>query len=77
MKTKLAFRLLVTAAALSGLAACRSVSDGPGTTPEGGQRQVITGQEPAHAPIPQKNVPEGESSLRKTGPDQRIDQPKT
>lgn len=76
MKTTLSFRLLFVAAALSALAACRSVDTGPGTTPDPGQQGVIMGREPQHAPIPQKNVPEGESSLRKTGADQRIDQPK-
>lgn len=69
-------RVLFAAAALFALAACRSVDTGPATTPLPGQQGVIMGREPQHAPIPQKNVPEGESSLRKTKPDERIDQPK-
>jgi hypothetical protein len=77
MNTKLSARLLFAAAALCALSACRSVDTGPGTTPEPGQQGVIYGKEPAHAPIPQKDVPEGESSLRKTGPDERIDKPKS
>lgn len=76
MNTTLPTRLLFAAAALFALASCRSVDTGPGTMPDPGQQGVIYGKEPQHAPIPQKNVPEGESSLRKTKPDERIDQPK-
>ena len=76
MNTTSSARLLFAFAALSALAACRSVDTGPATTPDPGQQGIIYGREPQHAPIPQKNVPEGESSLRKTGPDERIDKPK-
>jgi len=76
MNTKSLVRLFFAGATLGTLAACRSVETGPATSPNPGQQGVIYGQEPAHAPIPQKSVPAEESSLRKTGPDERIDKPK-
>jgi hypothetical protein len=54
--------------------ACRTVETGPGLPPDPNQRGVIYGTEPAPASIPQKDIPAGESSLRKKGPDKRIDQ---
>ena len=67
--------LLLTLAAIASLSACRTVRDGPGIEPDPNSRGLIYGTEPEHAPIPQKNVPDGESSLRKRGADRRIDQP--
>ena len=55
---------------------CRSVSNGPVVPADPNQRPIIYGKEPQHAPIPQKDVPPGESSLQKKAPDTRIDQPK-
>jgi len=55
---------------------CRSVSESPAAISDSGPPQVV-GKEPAPAPIPQQSVPDGDSSLKKTGPDQRIDQPKS
>lgn len=49
---------------------CAIVHEGPTRAP--GADAPIIGQEPQHAPIPQKNVPAGESSLRKRGPDQPL-----
>jgi hypothetical protein len=77
VNTRNCFRLVFAAAVLGALAACRTVDEGPSTMPQPGQGGVIMGKEPEPAPIPQKDVPEGQSSLRKTGPDKRIDQPKS
>ena len=68
--------LLLLAAALLALAGCRSVDEGPVAPPDPNAKQVIMGKEPEHAPIPQKDVPPGESSLSHKKPDERIDQPK-
>ena len=68
---------LASAIGVLALSGCRTVREGPGTQPDPNQRGLIYGTEPEHAPIPQKDVPEGESSLRKRGADQRIDQPKS
>ena len=57
-------------------AGCRTVDEGPVIPTNPNQPPVITGQEPKHAPIPQKAVPEGDSSLSHKKPDERIDQPK-
>jgi hypothetical protein len=54
---------------------CTTVREGPGSTPDPNARGEIRGVEPKPAPIPQKAVPEGESSLRHNRPDQRIDRP--
>ncbi len=64
---------LVAVCATLSLTACWTVETGPGVTPDPDQRGTVYGVEPEHAPIPQKEVPAGESSLRKRGPDQRID----
>ncbi len=58
------------------LAGCTSVSEGPVNAPDPNQQQQIIGKEPEHAPIPQKDVPPGESPLTHKNPDERIDQPK-
>jgi hypothetical protein len=55
---------------------CRTVDEGPVIPTNPNQPPVITGKEPEHAPIPQKTVPEGDSSLSHKTPDERIDQPK-
>ena len=60
--------------ALPALSACRSVDTGPVVPPDPNQRGIIYGTEPEPASIPQKDIPAGESSLRKKGPDKRIDQ---
>lgn len=54
---------------------CRSVNEGPSLPPDPNAQNEIRGIEPKPARIPQKNVPEGESSLRHNKPDQRIDKP--
>lgn len=66
--------LLVTLALLA-TAGCRTVEPGPGTPGDPTQQGVIYAREPEHAPIPQKDVPAGESSLSHRKPDQRIDRP--
>jgi hypothetical protein len=43
---------------------CRTVEVGPILPPDGKQEAPLYVQEPEHAPIPQKKVPEGQSSLR-------------
>ncbi len=67
---------LLVLSTLAVLAGCTSVSEGPANPPDPNQQQQIIGQEPAHAPIPQKDVPPGESPLAHKNPDERIDQPK-
>lgn len=67
--------LIIAAAAMISLTGC-SVAEGPTVATDPNAKPLIMGQEPEHAPIPQKNVPEGESSLSHKNPDQRIDQPK-
>ena len=57
-------------------AGCTSVHEGPVIPPDPNQPKQIIGIEPEHAPIPQKEVPPGESPLTHKKPDQRIDQPK-
>lgn len=73
MKTLL--RLLSAALVLAALAGCQTVREGPAGTPDPNARNEIRGVEPEHAPIPQKDVPAGESSLSHKKPDQRIDRP--
>lgn len=70
---------LFTSAALGAIllsAGCRSVGEGPAMPTDPNRPPVITGKEPEHAPIPQKTVPAGDSSLSHPKPDERIDQPK-
>lgn len=67
--------LAFAVAAITSLSACRTVRDGPGIEPDPNSRGLIYGTEPEHAPIPEKSVREGESTLRKRGADRRIDQP--
>ena len=77
MKTRLSLCVAVCVGSSLMLATgCRSVSDGPVLPADPNQRAIIYGKEPQHAPIPQKDVPPGESSLEKKAPDTRIDQPK-
>jgi hypothetical protein len=66
-------RVAALGVALSALSACRTVETGPALPPDPNQRGIIYGTEPEPAPIPQKDIPAGESSLRKKGPDKRID----
>lgn len=68
---------LIPLLALSGLllSGCQRVVVGPSIQPDPNARNEIRGELPKPAPIPQKDVPEGESPLRRTGPDQRIDRP--
>lgn len=75
MKTHLVIllRLAGLGLALTALSACRSVDTGPSLPPDPNQRGIIYGTEPEPASIPQKDIPAGESSLRKKGPDKRID----
>lgn len=76
---KTSFPRLLSCAALGAIllsVGCRTVDEGPVIPTNPNQPPVITGQEPKHAPIPQKAVPEGESSLEHKKPDERIDQPK-
>lgn len=71
-------RILTVFAALAGgllLTGCRTVSEGPELPPDPNAQNEIRGVVPKPAPIPQKNLPEGESSLRHNKPDQRIDKP--
>ena len=67
---------LLVLSSLAVLAGCTSVSEGPVNPPGPNQQQQIIGKEPEHAPIPQKDVPPGESPLTHKNPDERIDQPK-
>lgn len=67
---------LIALSLLTALAGCTSVSEGPANPPAPNQQQQIIGKEPEHAPIPQKDVPPGESPLTHKNPDERIDQPK-
>lgn len=75
MRTPLSFllRAAVLGAVFTALSACRTVETGPAVPPDPNQRGIIYGTEPEPASIPQKNVAPGESSLRKKGPDKRID----
>ncbi len=66
---------LCALAALCLLPGCKTVDEGPALPPDPTAQNEIRGVEPQHAPIPTKNVPEGESSLSHTKGDQRIDQP--
>ena len=70
------FLALIAATALVALAGCTTVDEGPVAPTNPNAKPIIQGTEPAPAPIPQKNVPEGESSLSHKNPDQRNDQPK-
>lgn len=77
MKTNL--RLVFATLSLGSLlavTACTSVGEGPANPPSSGN-QAIMGKEPEPAPIPQKNVPAGDSSLSHKKADERIDQPKS
>lgn len=47
-------------------AGCTSVDEGPALPPDPNARNEIRGELPQPAPIPQKDVPPGESSLRRT-----------
>lgn len=67
---------LLAATTLVVLTGCTTVDEGPVAPTNPNAKPIIQGTEPAPAPIPQKNVPEGESSLSHKNPDQRIDQPK-
>lgn len=51
---------------------CSTVSDGPTRSPQSGSPELVRGVEPQPAAIPQRSVPEGQSSLRKTGADQPL-----
>ena len=76
---KTSFLRLLSCAALGAIllsAGCRTVDEGPVIPTDPNQRPVIMGKEPEHAPIPQKTIPGGESSLEHKKPDERIDQPK-
>lgn len=75
MNTRISFRprIVFIVLVLLSLSACRTVETGPGLPPDPNQRGIIYGTEPEPTNIPQKDVPAGESSLRKKGPDQRID----
>lgn len=50
-------------AALVLLAACQRIDPGPALPPDPAARSSVYGHEPKPAPIPQKNIPEGKSSL--------------
>lgn len=56
-------RPVFAALALSLLAACQPVSTGPVLPPDPNARTSVYGKEPKPAPIPQKDIPEGKSSL--------------
>lgn len=60
------------AAAIVLLGPACSVKEGPAIPGGGGGPATLIGTEPEHAPIPQKDVPPGQSSLRKTGPDRPL-----
>lgn len=66
----------LAAAMVAGLAGCQGyVREGPVNPPAGGgpgQGDIIRATEPEPEAIPQKDVPAGHSSLRKTGPDQPL-----
>ena len=66
-------RLLPLPALALLLGGCTTVDEGPKLPPDPGARNEIRGVLPKPAPIPQKDVPEGQSPLRRTGPDKRID----
>jgi hypothetical protein len=50
------------------IAGCRSVEEGPTAPPNPNAQREVYGVVPKPAPIPQKNIPEGESSLRHDKP---------
>jgi len=60
--------------AIVAAAGCRTV-DERAVAPADPRPAPIMAREPQPAPIPQKPIPAGESSLKHTGPDQRIDRP--
>lgn len=66
-------RLLPLPALALLLGGCTTVDEGPKLPSDPGARNEIRGVLPEPAPIPQKDVPEGQSPLRRTGPDKRID----
>lgn len=45
------------------LAACQPVRSGPVLPPDPNARTSVYGKEPKPAPIPQKSIPDGKSSL--------------
>lgn len=75
MNSSRLLRLALALPALALLPACYQTTEGPALPPDPNARNVIYGTEPKPAPIPQKDVPEGESSLTHKKPDQRIDRP--
>lgn len=56
------------------LAGCPTVREGPASPPPAGAGGAapVRAIEPQPAPIPQRDVPAGQSPLRKTGPDQPL-----
>jgi hypothetical protein len=66
---------VVAGVVLLGLAGCQGyVREGPVNVPPGGGpgADIIRATEPEPESIPQKEVPAGQSSLRKTGPDRPL-----
>jgi len=75
MKASRLLRLALVLPAAALLSGCFQTTEGPALPPDPNAQNVIYGREPEHAPIPQKAVAEGESSLTHKKPDQRIDRP--
>lgn len=63
MRFFILLRPVAAVAALVLLAACQRVDPGPSLPPDPSARSSVYGHEPKPAPIPQKNIPEGKSSL--------------
>jgi|GEM_PF-1389223 len=61
----------VMAAGVLGFLSGCAVTEGP-VNPGPSQPSLIRGKEPEPAPIAQRDVPPGESSLKKTKPDQPL-----
>jgi len=57
---------------MMGSGPCRKIDQGPVNPHGGGGADIIRVTEPEPEAIPQKDVPAGQSSLRKTGPDQPL-----
>lgn len=67
--------LVVAGVILAGMAGCQGyVREGPVNPPPGGDLRpdIIRATEPVPETIPQKDVPAGQSSLRKSAPDQPL-----
>jgi hypothetical protein len=64
--------LVLGACLMMGSGPCHRVQEGPVNPHGGGGPAIIRATEPEPEEIPQKEVPAGQSSLRKTGPDRPL-----